>query len=78
MKDCFTFLKSERLVKLSLIALVAVTISPAFSLHAGSSPLPIRGLYLNAPKPEELSLAVRFIRDALPKEGVNVLVMEFD
>jgi hypothetical protein len=31
-----------------------------------------------APKPDEVPLCVRFIRDALPKEGVNVLVMEFD
>jgi hypothetical protein len=31
-----------------------------------------------APKPDEMDLAVRFIHDALPKEGVNTLVMEFD
>jgi hypothetical protein len=30
------------------------------------------------PKTEDLPLAIRFIRDALPKEGVNVLVLEFD
>jgi hypothetical protein len=78
MKDRSTYLKGQRLARLSLIALVTVTFSPAISLAAGSSPLPVRGLYLGAPKPDELSLALRFIRDALPKEGVNVLVMEFD
>jgi hypothetical protein len=45
---------------------------------AASSPFPVRGLYLSAPKPDEVPLTVRFIREALPKEGVNVLVMEFD
>lgn len=39
--------------------------------------LPIRGLHVSAPKPDEVPLAERFIRDALPKEGVNVLVLEF-
>ncbi|HLW80240.1 MAG TPA: family 20 glycosylhydrolase, partial [Terriglobia bacterium] len=43
-----------------------------------SLPFPIRGLHMAAPKPDEVPLCVRFIRDALPKEGVNVLVMEFD
>jgi len=43
-----------------------------------ATPLPVRGLYLSAPKPDEIPLMVRFIRDALPKEGVNVLVMEFN
>lgn len=39
---------------------------------------PVRGLNLGAPKPDEVPLVVRFIRDVLPKEGVNVLVMEFN
>src|SRR5271167_307039 len=43
-----------------------------------SAPLPVRGLHMAAPKPDEVPLCLRFIRDTLPKEGVNVLVMEFD
>jgi len=78
LKTRLTNLKSQRLVKLLFIALVTFAFSPALSLEAGPSPLPVRGLHLPAPKPEELPLALRFIRDALPKEGVNVLVMEFD
>lgn len=39
--------------------------------------LPVRGLHVAAPKADELELAERFIREALPKEGANVLVMEF-
>jgi hypothetical protein len=50
----------------------------ALALAAGPSLLPVRGLYLGAPKPGDVPLVVSFIRDALPKEGVNVLVMEFD
>jgi len=73
-----TYFNIEWLAKLSLVALVTFAFSPAPWLDADSSPLPVRALYLSAPKPDELSLAVRFIREALPKEGVNVLVMEFD
>jgi hypothetical protein len=40
--------------------------------------LPVRGLHLAAPKPADLPDALRFIREALPKEGVNTLVLEFN
>ncbi|MGO8817691.1 MAG: family 20 glycosylhydrolase [Terriglobia bacterium] len=43
-----------------------------------SSPLPIRGLYLGAPKPDGVPQMVQFIRESLPKEGVNLLVLEID
>ena len=45
---------------------------------ACAQPLPVRGIHLAAPKPDEMSLALRFITEALPKEGVNVLVLEFN
>jgi hypothetical protein len=38
--------------------------------------LPVRGLHVAAPKPEDMPLVNRFI-EALPKEGVNTLVVEF-
>jgi len=41
-------------------------------------PLPVRGIHLAAPKPDEMPLAIRFITEALPKEGVNLLVLEFN
>ena len=50
----------------------------ALWLDAAPAAVPIRGLHLMAPKSEEIPLAVRFIKEALPKEGVNVLVLEFD
>ncbi len=45
-------------------------------VEAGDT-LPIRGLHLSAPKAEDMPLVNRFI-EALPKEGVNTLVMEFN
>jgi len=39
---------------------------------------PIRGLHLLTPKPADVPLLVRFIKEALPKEGVNTLVLEID
>src|SRR5579859_2519076 len=39
--------------------------------------LPVRGLHLSAPDKADLELCTSFIRDVLPKEGVNTLVMEF-
>jgi hypothetical protein len=45
---------------------------------AWCQPLAIRGIHLAAPMPDEMALAERFIKEALPKEGVNVLVLEFN
>jgi len=45
---------------------------------AEAQTLPIRGIHLSAPGPDEIALAERFIQEALPKEGVNVLVLEFN
>lgn len=45
---------------------------------AAAEPLPVRGIHLAAPQPDEINLALRFIREALPKEGVNTLVLEFN
>src|SRR5580704_2755418 len=56
---------------LSLIAYAAM------GLQANPS-LPIRGLHLMGPGPRDVALCTKFIRDALPKEGVNTLVLEID
>jgi hypothetical protein len=45
---------------------------------AAAQQLPIRGIHLAAPMPDEMPLAERFIKEALPKEGVNVLVLEIN
>jgi hypothetical protein len=43
-----------------------------------AEPLPARGLHVSAPLPGEIAVAEKFIREVLPKEGVNVLVVEFN
>jgi hypothetical protein len=55
-----------------------LTAGGAAAAIAAAGPLPVRGLHVSAPKPDEIPLTVRFIREALPKEGVNLLVMEFN
>ena len=55
-------------------------ISFALLCAAGSAAqsFPVRGIHLAAPQPDEIALAERFIREALPKEGVNTLVLELN
>lgn len=48
----------------------------AAAAAAAGPEFPIRGLHVAAPRPDEVPMAVRFISEALPKEGVNVLVLE--
>lgn len=62
-------------------------ILPLFLLIAGQvgafageawNELPIRALLLSAPAPADVPLFCKFVRDALPKEGVNTLVVRFN
>jgi hypothetical protein len=57
----------QRLLLFSILAATAL-----------ADPLPVRGIHLAAPQPGDMELALRFIREALPKEGVNTLVLEFN
>jgi hypothetical protein len=59
-----------RLLILALLPLLPVT--------AASPAPPVRGLHLMAPAAGDMPIALRFIKEGLPKEGVNVLVLEFD
>ena len=45
---------------------------------AAAQSFPVRGIHLSAPQPDEVGLAERFIKEALPKEGVNILVLELN
>ncbi len=38
--------------------------------------VPVRGLHIGGPSPADVPLLVRFITEALPKEGVNTLIIE--
>src|SRR5262245_56386645 len=56
---------------------VVVAAMMAVGVIGAASPAPpIRGLHLMAPSPEDMTLALRFIKEALPKERVNTLVLE--
>ena len=59
--------------RMKLPALFLLTVSAALA-----GPLPVRGIHLAAPQPEDMDLALRFISEALPKEGVNTLVLEIN
>ncbi len=58
------------LFRLSLLATAAGFLA--------AQPLPVRGIHLSAPKPDEMALALRFISESLPKEGVNLLILEIN
>ena len=49
-----------------------------FTPCAPAGELPIRGLHCGAPRADDIPLCVQFIKEALPEESVNVLVLEFN
>jgi hypothetical protein len=63
-------------IRFLLVLLLLVAAVPGSGAEV--SPLPVRGLHVMAPKPAELADCLRFIREALPREGVNLLVVEFN
>jgi hypothetical protein len=50
----------------------------ALSALASQATLPVRGLHFAAPSPKDVDICAKFIREVLPREGVNTLVIEFD
>ncbi len=67
-----------RKIVMKMILCTVVLLSSIFISNAQETQLPIRGLHCSAPSSDDIPLAVRFIREDLPKEGVNVLVLEFN
>jgi hypothetical protein len=63
-------------VRIVLIALPMLMAGAAFGSDLGV--LQVRGLHVFPPKPSEMADCLRFVREALPREGVNVLVIEFN
>lgn len=58
--------------------LTATAILLATTMVLPATDLSVRGLHVSAPRHgDEVELCERFIREVLPKEGVNTLVMEF-
>jgi glycosyl hydrolase family 20 len=48
------------------------------SVNGTSGALPIRGLHLSVSAKRDIATVVEFIRESLPKAGVNTLVLEFN
>jgi hypothetical protein len=65
-------------MKTTALRILTLCLYAAASYGWAEYSLPIRGIHFGVPKTEDVPLAIRFIKDALPKEGVNVLVLEFD
>jgi hypothetical protein len=61
-----------------MIRTLAILLCFAASVFGGEKPLPVRGLHFFAPQKSELDACEKFIREALPKEGVNTLLIEFN
>ena len=64
-----------------LTLVLACGVMPAAEDHkptGGTHVLPIRGLHCFAPSKTDAALCEKFIREVLPKEGVNHLVLEFN
>lgn len=60
------------------LSLSAAETKPVTGEQNDWSDLPIRALLLSAPETKDVSLLCKFIRDALPKEGVNTLVIRIE
>src|SRR6266699_2985981 len=87
MKGSRTSLRSvEAGALLRMIAVIVfVGFGPGASAEAGQNQpreaikiLPVRGLHLSAPTKKDLAAALDFIRELLPQEQVNTLILEFD
>jgi len=63
---------------LSFLALAAFAYAGQGEPREKAPDIPVRGLHTFAPAKKDLAAALDFIRDALPKEGVNTLIMEFN
>ncbi|MEK7404662.1 MAG: family 20 glycosylhydrolase [Acidobacteriota bacterium] len=61
-----------------LLAGAAATAAAQPAAQPAPTGLAVRGLHCSAPRADEVEVSARFIREALPKEGVNTLVVEFN
>lgn len=65
-------------IPLAMLCLSLVVSATASESQSGDKIIPIRGLHVSAPAKRDLTAALEFIREALPKAGVNTLILEFD
>ncbi len=62
----------------TVLGLLSLAAALASAGEAKAPDVPVRGLHTFAPAKKDLAAALAFIREALPKEGVNTLIMEFN
>ena len=60
---------------LSILTLLCMYASAQTSPQFAWNKLPVKALLLTVPDPEDVPMFCRFIKEALPKEGVNTLVL---
>ena len=61
-----------------MLASLILSLCLSQSSSGPSTELPIRGLHISAPSTASIPTFVKFVREALPKEGINTLVLELD
>lgn len=73
-------------IRAALVVLTTCLAWPGVSGGAGADPpqetgpmiLPVRGLHTFAPAKKDLPAALEFVRESLPREGINTLIVEFN
>lgn len=63
---------------LAVVCLCAAAASPGGAGKRPAATVGVCGLHTSAPGKRDIAAAERFIREALPKEGVNTLIVEFN
>jgi len=61
----------------AFLAALLLGAGPAPGTQDQRASLPVRGLHVSAPSKKDLPDLLAFVREALPREGVNVLIVEF-
>lgn len=65
-----------------IISCALLSVATLFVVEVGSEKggeaLPVRGIHFSAPSKRDLPACIEFIREVLPKEGVNTLILEFN
>ena len=67
-----------RLVSLLLFLSAVGLLHTTVRAEGGIGTLPVRGLHCNVPSKRDVPACIEFIKEVLPKEGVNTLIMEFN
>lgn len=67
-----------RLIISGALLCMAVTLLGEVRSEKGGGRFPVRGIHFSVPSKNDVPACVEFIREVLPKEGVNTLILEFN